>query len=77
MYSSLIDAFEEYRYSLLWCIEYHSSLFSFSFYFRFYKHELRHMTYLSEELDSGNVCPACPEVDIIFICIEIVPCCSL
>ena len=48
--------------------------FLFLFFFRFYKHELRHMAYLSEELDTGNVCPACPEVDVIFICIEIVPC---
>lgn len=31
-------------------------------YSRFFKHELRHLSYLSTDLDNGNVCPACPKV---------------
>ena len=30
--------------------------------FRFLKHNIRHLTYISEDLDSGNVCPACSQV---------------
>ncbi len=26
------------------------------------KHEMRHLSYVSDKLDQGNVCPACPEV---------------
>lgn len=29
------------------------------------KHELRHPAYLCEQLDKGNVCPACPKVSMI------------
>ena len=29
-------------------------------YSRFLKGNLRHLTYLSSELDFGDVCPACP-----------------
>ncbi|CAI8020244.1 hypothetical protein GBAR_LOCUS12112, partial [Geodia barretti] len=28
------------------------------------KHNLRHLNYISSHLDSGNVCPACPQVGI-------------
>ena len=30
--------------------------------FRFFKHEVRYLSYLSDTLDSGNVCPACSGV---------------
>ena len=30
------------------------------------KHELRQAAFLCEELDRGNVCPACPKVCIQF-----------
>lgn len=29
---------------------------------RFLKHNLRHLSYINENLDHGNVCPACPQV---------------
>ena len=32
------------------------------FTYRFMKHNLKHLSYISDELDSGNVCPACPQV---------------
>ena len=31
--------------------------------YRYLKAELRHLSYLSGELDSGNICPACPKVN--------------
>jgi len=30
--------------------------------FRIFKHDLRHLHFLSNDLDNGNVCPACPKV---------------
>ena len=30
--------------------------------YRYFKHEIRHLSYLSEDLDSRNRCPACSEV---------------
>ena len=36
--------------------------------YRFLKHKVRHLDYLLKDLDSGNVCPACPQV-----CHEIPP----
>ena len=36
-------------------------------YFRYHKHELRHLNYLSPDLDSGNICPACPKVCIVIL----------
>lgn len=29
--------------------------------FRYMKIELRHLSYITDELDNGNVCPACPK----------------
>lgn len=26
------------------------------------KHELRNLSFISDELDNGNICPACPKV---------------
>ena len=31
--------------------------------YRYLKVELRHLGYLSGQLDSGNMCPACPKVN--------------
>ena len=33
-------------------------------YSRFLKGNLRHLTYLSSELDFGDVCPACPHPQV-------------
>ena len=30
--------------------------------YRFFKHELRHLSFLVEGLDPGNQCPSCPKV---------------
>ena len=34
---------------------------------RFFRHEMRHLSLLSQSLDSGNICPACPKVGFCFI----------
>jgi len=39
-------------------IELHASIY------RAVKHEIWHPTYLCEQLDKGNICPACPKVNI-------------
>ncbi len=31
-------------------------------YIRFLKHNIRHLGFIGEDLDSGNVCPACSQV---------------
>ena len=37
--------------------------------YRFIKHNLRHLSYISIHLDSGNVCHACPQVcSIVLAC---------
>ena len=38
---------------------------------RFFKNDQRHLCYLSETLDRGNVCPACPKVCILCVSDEI------
>jgi len=80
IYTSLIDAFEEYRYT--WCTPgahnvmgscVHTSMQklcvgSFPVYsytvesMQILQARTRHLSYLSADLDSGNVCPACPKV---------------
>lgn len=37
------------------------------FIYRAMKHELRHPTFLCEELDNGNICPACPKVSMMLV----------
>ena len=32
------------------------------FEYRFMKHNLRNLSYITGKLDSGNICPACPQV---------------
>ena len=36
--------------------------------YRYMKHEMRHMTYLLDSLDSENKCPACPLVCVKKLC---------
>ena len=37
---------------------------------RFMKVELRHLSFISDKLDKGNTCPACPKVIIIIMMCE-------
>ena len=36
---------------------------------RFFKHQMRHLSHLSSDLDHGNICPACPKVISILKCV--------
>ena len=56
MYRSLIDSFEEYRFFYI-CKNYN---FGFN---RYMKHEVRQLKFVANDLDSGNICPACPTRD--------------
>ena len=59
-YSSMIDAFEEYRceYVIHVLLAITTNLF-----YRCMKVELRHVSFVTG-VDSGNVCPACPKVNL-------------
>ena len=54
----MINAFEEFRY---W-YEVKISLFILFLEYRFMKHNLRNVSHITSKLDSGNICPACPQV---------------
>ena len=60
IYRSLIDSFEEYRQ--VCCSVLKSQAMFLLLLYRYMRHELRHLFYISEDLDQGNVCPACPKV---------------
>ena len=30
--------------------------------YRYFKHEMSHLSFLNDGLDGGNVCPVCPKV---------------
>lgn len=62
MYSALINSFEEYRFVCL-IQNVQTIIIDVSMYYNYrcMKHNVRHLSHICDTLDSGNVCPACPQ----------------